>query len=292
MDKLHFVQTIWEDCILLESNGEYAMIDTGMPEHFDVIKKYLKKLNIPKLKFILITHFHRDHYGNLDKFLDMYKVDNLYIKRYSKLDGSTNLEKEAVDEYREKEWKKYLAIVEKGNRVCNVIEIDESIKFLSLGNFNLTLYNTKDRLKEIYNNKDSVNYYKYRYNENYNCVLILVEIFGKTIYLTSDIPDEDVEDEELKFLNLNTLRHINKTIDIYKIPHHGVSEYNPIGTLKFVHPKYAIITNWKEELEERFSILNDLETVCPNSKVYLTENNSIVFNFDKDKVEISNVIAD
>lgn len=280
MNRLHFIKTIWEDCILFESNGEYALIDTGMIEHYDTIISCLKSLNIPKFKFILITHFHRDHYGNLTNILKEFKVDTIYIKKYSKLDGTTSLEEDALDDYRKIEWNKYVDIINTAKKYSQVIEIDDTLKCLYLNDFKLNLYNTKDNLKEIYNDKNSVNYHKYRYNENYNCVLILAEIYGNTIYLTSDIPDEEVEDNKLCYLNRKFIKEFNKKIDIYKIPHHGVSEYNPSETLTLVNPKYSIITNWEHELQERFSILNDLKEFCPTSEVYLTEHHTIIFNFD------------
>ncbi|MBQ4186702.1 MAG: MBL fold metallo-hydrolase, partial [Firmicutes bacterium] len=65
MNKLHFLRAVWSDIILVESNGLYGLIDTGFARAFPRIKDYLDRLGVKRLEFILITHFHKDHYGSL-----------------------------------------------------------------------------------------------------------------------------------------------------------------------------------------------------------------------------------
>lgn len=67
--RLHFLKTAWSDIILLEHNDEFAMIDTGFAEQFPKINRYLTTLGVKHLSFILITHFHRDHYGAIPEII-------------------------------------------------------------------------------------------------------------------------------------------------------------------------------------------------------------------------------
>lgn len=63
--KIHFLNTVWSDAIILESNNKYAFIDTGSLFYYPMIKNHLQEYNINTIEFILLTHFHSDHYGNV-----------------------------------------------------------------------------------------------------------------------------------------------------------------------------------------------------------------------------------
>ena len=78
--ELHFLKTTWSDIIILKKGNTVAMIDTGFEEQYNSIKKYLDKMNIKKIKFILLTHFHRDHYGSISSIVKDYDVDKVYFK--------------------------------------------------------------------------------------------------------------------------------------------------------------------------------------------------------------------
>ena len=87
-NKIHFINVsptnLGSDAILLESNGHYAMIDTGEDYDFpdgsderysyregdntdyrnvmtERVKRHLKNVGVETLDFILITHVHLDH---------------------------------------------------------------------------------------------------------------------------------------------------------------------------------------------------------------------------------------
>ena len=75
--------------IVLESNGHYALIDTGLnnndslnPGHVNIVINYLKRIGVNKLDFIIISHAHYDHIGGLTEILDNIQTDVVYIKPY------------------------------------------------------------------------------------------------------------------------------------------------------------------------------------------------------------------
>ena len=68
--ELHFLKITWGDIIILKKDSKIAMIDTGYEENFDEIAQYLDKLCIKEIEFILLTHFHRDHYGSIPKIVE------------------------------------------------------------------------------------------------------------------------------------------------------------------------------------------------------------------------------
>ena len=60
---IHMIDIGQGDSILLECDGSYMLIDAGENDKGGVVVDYLKKHNISKLDYALITHPHSDHYG-------------------------------------------------------------------------------------------------------------------------------------------------------------------------------------------------------------------------------------
>ena len=107
MIKLHIITVAeWSDAMILESNGHYAMIDTGedfsypdgsdprYPDREGITKDkkkitqdrlfaHIKQLGIKKFDFIIITHAHSDHVGSAHDVLESIPTEKLYIKKYS-----------------------------------------------------------------------------------------------------------------------------------------------------------------------------------------------------------------
>ena len=50
-------------CTILESGGEYVVIDTGDTDHAQVPVAYLKKIGVSEIKYIINTHWDNDHCG-------------------------------------------------------------------------------------------------------------------------------------------------------------------------------------------------------------------------------------
>jgi hypothetical protein len=46
---IHFLKTIWSDMLILEENGHFAMIDTGMENQFPQIMAFLQERGAEKL---------------------------------------------------------------------------------------------------------------------------------------------------------------------------------------------------------------------------------------------------
>ena len=100
--KLHVIGlTTGGDAMVFESNGHYGMIDTGIRGSknsstnvyagFQQIDDYLKNImdgERKPLDFLMITHFHSDHFGNAEDVIKNYSPKALYMKRYSNSDSS------------------------------------------------------------------------------------------------------------------------------------------------------------------------------------------------------------
>lgn len=71
------------EAILINSslNGEIILIDTGDGTNNEVTK-YLKKRGIRKIDYLILTHGHEDHNGELEKIINEIKVNNIIISAY------------------------------------------------------------------------------------------------------------------------------------------------------------------------------------------------------------------
>lgn len=57
------------------------LIDTGDDDNYDTLVDYFKSYNIKTIDQIVITHFHQDHYGELNELLNTFHVNNLYLNK-------------------------------------------------------------------------------------------------------------------------------------------------------------------------------------------------------------------
>lgn len=85
------------DCILLETEGHAAMIDTGNDGDADEILALLQEKGIDSLDFLLLTHLDKDHIGGADKLLASVPVGALYAPDYDKGNKQYEQYVEALD---------------------------------------------------------------------------------------------------------------------------------------------------------------------------------------------------
>lgn len=83
---VHFIDVGQGDSILLESCGEYVLIDAGEKEYGSTVVKYLKSCGAKELKYVIATHPHTDHIGGMAKVLDSIGAENFIT---SETDQST-----------------------------------------------------------------------------------------------------------------------------------------------------------------------------------------------------------
>lgn len=66
------------DAILLEKDGEWALIDSGDVDHRPQMKAYLKEYGVTRLSKVIITHAHADHVGGMLAVFQTVKVGEIY----------------------------------------------------------------------------------------------------------------------------------------------------------------------------------------------------------------------
>ncbi|MEA4827964.1 ComEC/Rec2 family competence protein [Clostridium sp. JNZ J1-5] len=77
-DKLliHYIDVDQGDAILIQFNNENILIDSGSGNK--KASSYLKKQKISKLNYVIATHPHDDHIGNMSHIIKNFSIDKFY----------------------------------------------------------------------------------------------------------------------------------------------------------------------------------------------------------------------
>ena len=232
-DQIHFLNTANSDCILLESNGHYALIDSGEGSNNprrkneysgfeETVINYLKKAAASSdgkvyLDFILGTHYHYDHIGCFNSIIndDDIIIEKAYFKKFNpamegKVEGNWEIEEE---------YNKIISSLSKKN-----IEIIENIPTeMSFGDFELELFNT--------------GYYEDLEGKGENSASIGIKVIkgNKSAFLSSDITAPSGVEDKVQ----EAVGHC----DLLKIGHHGYYGSSSMEFLDYLTPSVAIVTN-------------------------------------------------
>lgn len=76
---VYFIYVGQGDCTLIESQGKYLLIDAGPKDAGPAVKKFLKKMNITHLDYVIATHPHEDHIGGLLTVLNEVTIGHIYV---------------------------------------------------------------------------------------------------------------------------------------------------------------------------------------------------------------------
>lgn len=280
--KIHFLKTIWSDCIVLQEGGCTALIDTGFAEDFPMISEYLHQLGISEIAFILLTHFHRDHYGNIPALLDTFHVKKVYLKAYSGLDSTTAWGTPADDAYRQSEMQKYLEMQQLIRWKSHLIQVEE-VSSIPFGPCELHLYSSENSIQRIYDDASRPEtFHKIAFSENQNSLAVFFKAYGKTIFLGGDILDQPSSHPVANFVNHQIAEQIHEEIDLYKVPHHATYNTGTPETLAIYKPKTAVITNESVYVSENSDALLHLKQANPNVRILLTETQPVVLSVPED----------
>ena len=284
--ELHFLKMRWGDIILLKNGNDVAMVDTGHDADFEQICTYLENMGVQKLSFILLTHFHRDHYGSIPMLVKHFEVDRVYFKQYSGLDAKTSGGKPADDAYRQGEWELCECMKSAIRENSRLIPVEE-IREIAFGGCQINLHAAQNSILEIYEDPSNEKFYhKISFSENQNSLAVFMKVSGVNVFLGGDVRDEAWDHPLANRVNTRIANEIGEQIDIYKVPHHGTTRCNSDEALAIYKPKIAVITNGQDFVRNNSTILQDLQRANKDVTVYLTDEQDVVISIS-DQGEIS-----
>lgn len=276
--KIHFLNTGHSDCIILESYGKIAMIDSAEDTDFpkdkphlnlkgyeDVVVKYLldnfsdENGNV-NIEFVLGTHCHSDHIGGFDTVINHPNifVKTAYLKHYNE-QNICRFERVRWDNT--EVYNQMLDAIKKNN--VELVEEFDELKTV-LGDFNIEFFNGKSRKRKI------------KFGENVNSVGTLVTIGKSRAFLAGDINYKAGDEKRIADKIGN--------VDLLKVGHHGYLYSTSFYWVKILMPKIAIFCN------EMKGVYPDVKYKLENishSKLYATvDSNGIIACFDGENIVV------
>lgn len=79
--KIYFIDVGQADCILLEQNGKFMLIDAGNNDDGELVVNYLKEKGVQKLEYVIGTHTHEDHIGGMDNVINSFDEDKIIFPK-------------------------------------------------------------------------------------------------------------------------------------------------------------------------------------------------------------------
>lgn len=273
--KLYCLPTTWCDVEVLEHEGKYAIIDTGDARQEESIRQYLNALNIQKVEWILITHFHLDHYGLLEKFVKDFEVGTVYFKEFSGYVTTDGGGRPCDDAALAKEKENCRRIKEICSAYSHVVEV-ETIKEIPFGPYTLKLFGNENIIEEVYTATGEKST-----NENLNSLIAYMEVGSRSILLGGDVTDYETPFPQTSFQGTRFAREIGHSVDICKAPHHGVGIGTP-ETLSIYLPTYIYITNFEDTVRTRTKTMELLAEYVPDADVTFATDGGRVFTINDD----------
>ena len=77
--EVHFIDVEQGDCTFIAANGTTMLVDCGEDAVSSRVIKYLRKLGIGRLDYIIATHPHSDHMGGMHRIIKTFDVGEVII---------------------------------------------------------------------------------------------------------------------------------------------------------------------------------------------------------------------
>lgn len=243
--KVHFINVGQGDSILVQVNNKNLIIDSGPKDNKNNLLKYLNDLNIDKFDYIIATHPHEDHIGNMAYLINNYKVLNFYAPKVS----STTSSFETMIE----------ALVRKNLKI-NILKAN--VDTINLG---------ENTLVEIFS--PSLEAY-----ENLNNYSPIIKISYKNIsFLFTGDAEMLVENEVIN-------NNFNLKSDVLKVGHHGSSTSSSLNFIEKVDPSISVISVGKYNSYNHPNF-NTLEALKNTTIYRTDLNNNIIIESDGIKLK-------
>lgn len=127
--QIYFFNVGQADCILVRSNGKNMLIDAGDNEDGPLLAKYIKRLGIRKIDYLIGTHVHEDHIGGMDNIIKEFEIGEIYIP-YTTNKSKRKFYEDVINEVKQKElsinYKKVGDKFELGEAKCEIKSIGNS----------------------------------------------------------------------------------------------------------------------------------------------------------------------
>lgn len=233
---VHYIDVGQGDSVLIQVNNKNLLIDAGPKDSKENILSYLKSLDILKLDYIIATHPHEDHIGNMSSIINKYKIGKFYAPR---IQHTTTAFEKMIESLISKNLK--INVIKKGT---DTIDLGENIQINVL----------------------SPNNDEYSNLNNYSPI-IKIE-YGNNSFLFTGDAENQVEEEVLALKS-------NIKADVLKVGHHGSSTSTSQSFFNAVNPSIAVISlgldnKYGHPNDKLIDLLNSNNTIVYRTDLYGT----------------------
>ena len=222
---VHFIDVGQADCILLESGGEFLLIDGGNRDDGQLVVSYLQSCGVEELEAVVCTHAHEDHVGGLPAVLAVFPTKAVY--------APTNT-------YSSKIFDDFLYYTDQQRLEVTIPSPGDK---LAVGQVDLTVMGPV-----------------MTYAEPNDISIVLLAKFGQNRMLFTGDMETTAENDMLDYWE----GRMDWNIDLLKAGHHGSSSSSGYRFLYETDPEYTVISCGKDNSyghphEEVVSRFNDAE---------------------------------
>ena len=257
--EFHFIDVGQADCALLESGGEYMLIDGGNREDGRLVVSYLEQQGVEELAAVVCTHAHEDHVGGLPSVLAVYPTHAVYAPTRT---------------YASKAFDDFVYYADQQRLKITIPSPGDS---WTLGETSVTV------LGPVQSYADP----------NDTSIILRVE-YGDTSFLFTGDMETSAENDMLDYWG----SRMSWETDVLKVGHHGSDTSTGYRFLNEVSPDYAVISvgkgnSYGHPHEEPLSRLNQagvtiLRTDELGTIVARTDGKEVTFTWDNQSANPEN----
>lgn len=272
------------DSTLLESRGQYLLVDMGAASHAPVIARQLLSLGATHID-ILFSHLHIDHTGgSTSDYLAGLKelsaqgitVDTLYLpgREYTPYSLTYSM--------RYAQFESFMSSQGSGRVVY--LHVGNEFQFGDVQAKVIGPVGTSQILPQTYTSIASPDEQRVRYENNASLATIFT--CGNTRFFTAG----DCYDEEAA--NLVSQYGNELRCDIMKLNHHGIGGGNSVALLDAVRPSYSFIPSSgledRNENTGKWRFLTAMNRTVPYGVCYLvgTEKKTLIYQIRNDHITL------
>lgn len=208
------------DSSLIKYRNKSILIDTYGLDQWLEIKAMLDDNNVNHIDYLIITHYHQDHYGNFKNL-----VENNYVNNKTKLYMPSNLVQVSSVNTIIQEYTNYC----EQHNLTYYVPLENEV--LTIDDLKLTFYNTDSSIlyQEYYVGHTTPDY-------NNTSTIVLVEHKNVKSFYSGD-------SSNLAYNRFYDDKFIKGEVDLFKVGHHGINHATNENFIKLLNPKYAVVTS-------------------------------------------------
>ena len=201
--EIHFVDVGQGDATLVISDGHSMLIDSGDVDKYNDVQWYLRKHGVKKLDYIIVTHPHSDHIGEMSEIIDSFGIGTFIMPDFPDELTPTSYVYEQM----------LMSLSDKGLKITAAS--DTTFK---LGTCEITTFTPKGEYDDL---------------NNYSVVVKVVD--GDNSFLITGDCETDEENDLIA-------QGFDLSAKVLRAGHHGSSGSTGYALLDRVLPRYCVIS--------------------------------------------------